>query len=69
MQRVGAAIGAAARELFDLDRPPLDFVALAGGMGVPAKRAHDTAELGAALREALAEPGPHLVEAVISSPS
>ncbi|HEY7076816.1 MAG TPA: acetolactate synthase large subunit [Solirubrobacteraceae bacterium] len=69
MRRVGAAVGAAARELFDLDRPPLDFVALAGGMGVPGRRVQDTAELGAALREALAEPGPHLIEAVISSPS
>jgi acetolactate synthase I/II/III large subunit len=69
MRRVGAAIGSAARQLFDLDRPELDFVALAGGMGVPARRADDAAGLSAALREALAEPGPHLVEAVISSPS
>jgi acetolactate synthase-1/2/3 large subunit len=69
MRRVGAAIGSAARDLFDLERPELDFVALARGMGVPARRAADTAQLATALREALAEPGPHLVEAVISSPS
>jgi acetolactate synthase-1/2/3 large subunit len=66
MKRVGATIGPAARELFGLERPPLDFVALAGAMGVPARRAADTRELADALREALAEPGPHLIEAVLS---
>jgi acetolactate synthase I/II/III large subunit len=67
LDRVGATTGgAAARALFGLDRPDLDFTALARGMGVPARRVHDPGELGAALREALAEPGPHLVEAVLS---
>jgi acetolactate synthase-1/2/3 large subunit len=42
LQRVGAAGGgAAARSLFDLSRPDLDFAALARGMGVPAARAAD----------------------------
>ncbi|HEX3390897.1 MAG TPA: acetolactate synthase large subunit, partial [Streptosporangiaceae bacterium] len=36
LQRVDAAAGAAARSLFDLSRPDLDFTALARGMGVPA---------------------------------
>ncbi|HVV19428.1 MAG TPA: acetolactate synthase large subunit, partial [Pseudonocardiaceae bacterium] len=40
LQRVGAAEGGRkAADLLDLSRPDLDFVAMAGGMGVPASRA------------------------------
>jgi acetolactate synthase-1/2/3 large subunit len=64
--RVGAqASGDAARDLLDLSRPDLDFVALATGMGVPASRARTAGELAAQLRGALAEPGPRLIEAVV----
>lgn len=64
--QVGAgAAGERARALFDLGGPTLDFVALATGMGVPAERARTADELAAALRRAQAEPGPHLVEAVV----
>ena len=38
---------------------------LAEGMGVPARRAEDAETFGAALREALAEPGPRLIEAIL----
>jgi acetolactate synthase-1/2/3 large subunit len=65
MQRVGATLGAAANDLFDIARPDLDFVAMAASMGVPGRRVFDAGELVAALREAFAEPGPHLVEARI----
>jgi acetolactate synthase I/II/III large subunit len=66
LQRVGAqAAGEAARSLLDLSRPDLDFVALATGMGVPAGRARTAAEFAAELGRALAEPGPHLIEAVV----
>jgi acetolactate synthase-1/2/3 large subunit len=66
LARVGAGAGGeAARRLFDLGSPPLDFVALARGMGVPGRRVEDAAALHTALREALAEPGPHLVEAAL----
>jgi acetolactate synthase I/II/III large subunit len=66
LARVGAtASGDAARDLLDLSRPDLDFVALATGMGVPAGRARTPAELAAQLRQALAEPGPRLIEAVV----
>ena len=64
MQRVGASGGAAAGELFDIARPELDFVGLAASMGVPGRRVDDAALLVAALREAFAEPGPRLIEAV-----
>ena len=45
--------------------PTLDFTALAAGLGVPATRATTAGELAAGLRQALAEPGPHLIEAVL----
>ena len=53
--------------MLDLTRPDLDFVSLARGMGVPAERPEDGEALVAALERAHAEPGPHLIEAVIPS--
>jgi acetolactate synthase I/II/III large subunit len=43
----------------------LDWVRLAQGMGVPATSVDSAEGLTAALAHALAEPGPHLVEAVV----
>ncbi|MEV5849114.1 acetolactate synthase large subunit [Streptomyces sp. NPDC051985] len=57
------ATGHARRDLFDLSRPRLDFVRLALGMGVPATRATTGEDFTAQLAKALAEPGPHLIEA------
>ncbi|HEX4221097.1 MAG TPA: acetolactate synthase large subunit [Pseudonocardiaceae bacterium] len=66
LQRVGAtATGPRAADLLDLSRPDLDFVSLATGMGVPASRATTAEELATLLTTALAEPGPHLIEAVV----
>ena len=68
LQRVGAdAAGPRARELLDLSRPDLDFVALATGMGLPASRATTAEEFAKQLGQAIAEPGPHLIEAVLPS--
>ncbi|MFI6070235.1 acetolactate synthase large subunit [Actinoplanes sp. NPDC051343] len=67
LDRVGARRGSAASEaMFDLSRPDLDFVRLAEGMGVPATRATTVKELTTQIEKALAEPGPHLIEAVLS---
>ena len=64
LDRVGAeSTGESARSLLDLSRPDIDFTALAAGMGVPASRAATAPQLAAALRRALAEPGPHLIQA------
>jgi acetolactate synthase-1/2/3 large subunit len=64
--RVGAAAGGqAAQSLLELSRPSLDFTALARGMGVPASRAATAPEFAQQLRRALAEPGPHLIEAIV----
>ncbi|HEX7842944.1 MAG TPA: thiamine pyrophosphate-dependent enzyme, partial [Kofleriaceae bacterium] len=66
LQRTGAGSGGPkAREMFSLSRPSLDFVALARSMGMSAGRATTADELVAELRRAFAEPGPHLIEAVV----
>lgn len=57
--------GPAAAGMTDLTGPAVDWVAAAQGFGVPATRATTGAELIDALRRAHAEPGPHLVEAVL----
>ncbi len=68
LQRVGASAGGPkAADLLDLSRPNLDFVSLANGMGVPGSRATTAEELATLLTTALAEPGPHLIEAVVPS--
>ncbi len=66
LERTGAVTtGDTARSLLDLSRPSIDFTALAAGLGVPATRAATAAELATQLRHALADPGPHLIEAAM----
>ncbi|HEY0811847.1 MAG TPA: acetolactate synthase large subunit [Pseudonocardia sp.] len=70
LAQVGAAglltgDGSRARSLLDLGSPRLDFVALATGMGVPAVSVDSADGLVDALRSAAAEPGPHLIEALV----
>lgn len=74
LQRVGAQTasdtggpGPKAQSLLDLTSPTLDFVRIAKGMGVPARRVGTAEELAEALRWAFDEPGPHLIEAVMPS--
>jgi acetolactate synthase I/II/III large subunit len=61
----GVEIGPRAGALVDLANPGLDFVKLSGGLGVEARRAETAEELGVALAAALAQPGPHLIEAIL----
>ncbi|MGW4486387.1 acetolactate synthase large subunit [Amycolatopsis sp. NPDC004368] len=66
LQRVGAeAGGPKAQDLLDLSRPDLDFVKISEGMGVPASRATTAEELAEQFSRALAEPGPHLIDASV----
>ena len=51
--------------LADLSDPPLDWVHLAKGMGVPAVAVDTADSLVREIERALAEPGPHLIEAVL----
>ena len=67
LERVGARAAGPGEIALDLANPNLDFVAIADGMGVPSVRAGTGEELIAALERALAEPGPHLIEAVVPS--
>lgn len=72
LQRVGASApdqpaGPKAESLLDLTSPTMDFTQIAEGLGVPARRVETAEELAAALRWALDEPGPHLIEAIMPS--
>jgi acetolactate synthase-1/2/3 large subunit len=69
LQRVGAGSepGPKALNLLDLSGPTMDFVKISEGMGVPARRVSTAAEFAEALRAAFAEPGPHLIDAVVPS--
>src|SRR3954447_11690973 len=68
LERVGAQRGGPrAKQQLDLAGPDLDFVSIAKGLGVPALRAETSEDLVGALDRAMAEPGPHLIEAVVPS--
>jgi acetolactate synthase-1/2/3 large subunit len=51
--------------MLDLHNPELDFVALARGMGVEATRAETLEDFDAQFADAMARPGPRLIELVI----
>lgn len=57
--------GPHARALTDLGNPPIDWVQISRGMGVPAVSVDRCGALARALKNALAEPGPHLIEMLI----
>ncbi|MBS0590855.1 MAG: acetolactate synthase large subunit [Proteobacteria bacterium] len=66
LERVGAGAGGPkAHAQLDLDGPRLNFARLAQGMGVHAVRASTAEEFTQALEYALANPGPHLIEALV----
>src|SRR5664279_107594 len=64
LSRVGARTDGHAADQFDLSRPPLDFVALARGMGVDGTRVETADDFVTALERSLHEPGPHLIDAI-----
>lgn len=57
--------GQKAKDMLEIGRPDLDWVALATGMGVPASRATDCESLAKQLQGGLAEAGPRLIEVVL----
>jgi acetolactate synthase-1/2/3 large subunit len=64
--RVGAGNpGRKAMDMLSLDRPDLDWVQLASGMGVAATRSTNAEEFNTQLARALATPGPSLIEVVL----
>jgi acetolactate synthase-1/2/3 large subunit len=60
-----AAHSGRAGRMLTLADPTPDFVSLATGYGVPARRVETTEDLLDALRWAQREPGPHLIEAIV----
>ncbi len=58
-------VGATARAMLDLGDPALDWVRLAGGMGVEAVCVETVEEFSAAFRSAMAQRGPRLIEVVL----
>jgi acetolactate synthase-1/2/3 large subunit len=58
-------IGPRANDMMDLTRPDLDWVKLAEGQGVPACCARTTDEFIALFQDAVKQPGPRLIEAVL----
>jgi acetolactate synthase-1/2/3 large subunit len=65
--QTGAGPGERAARMLDLSAPTPDFTQISTGLGVPARRVTTAEELDRALREAYAEPGPHLIEAIVPS--
>ena len=57
--------GERAARMLDLSGPTPGFTKISEGLGVPATRAETAEDLHAALRRAYAEPGPHLIEAIL----
>ena len=57
--------GERAARMLDLSDPTPDFTQISTGLGVPATRITTAEELDRALRLAYAEPGPHLIEAIV----
>jgi acetolactate synthase-1/2/3 large subunit len=65
-ERVGAGEqGQVARDMFALDRPVLDWVKLAEGMGVPAKSVTTLADFNKTFAAFIKESGPNLIELVL----
>jgi acetolactate synthase-1/2/3 large subunit len=65
----GQDVGPRARTLLELRGPEVDFVGLGTGFGVPSQRVETAEQLTGALEQALGEPGPHLIEAILPAVS
>jgi acetolactate synthase I/II/III large subunit len=57
--------GERAARMLDLSGPTPDFTAISAGFGVPAVRVTTAEDLDRELRRSYAEPGPHLIEAIV----
>ena len=57
--------GERAARMLDLSGPTPDFTAISTGFGVPAVRVTTAEDLDRELRRSYAEPGPHLIEAIV----
>jgi len=66
LTNVGAQnVGRKALDMLDIDRPDLDWVAMARGMGVPGTRVETMEAFNASFADAVATRGPSLIEVVL----
>ncbi len=65
LQRVGASGGQKALDQLRIDAPALDFLQLGRSMGIHSQRVDTAEDLIKALEFCLANPGPHLIEAMV----
>ena len=57
--------GPGAKALLDLGDPDIDFVKLGAGLGIASRRVDTAEQLNRALKRAIGDRGPHLIEAII----
>lgn len=62
-----SSAGPGVSSLFDMDRPDIDWVKMATGMGVPAVSVRSADELAKELGRSISEPGPALIEMHIAA--
>lgn len=65
LKNVGANAGQIATDMMELNRPDLDWVSMARGMGVTAARVSDTRTFIREYKAALAHEGPYLIEVLL----
>jgi acetolactate synthase-1/2/3 large subunit len=65
LRNVGANPGQTALDLFDLKKPPVDWVALARGLGVEGASATSLEQLADLLTASNRRKGPFLIEVVV----
>ncbi len=69
MRRTGAnGFGPRAESMVDIGTPPLDFVKIAEGLGVPAVRVETVDAFLEHFASAMHQRGPRVIEALISVP-
>jgi benzoylformate decarboxylase len=68
-QRGGPSAASGRYVAMDLAEPPVDFLALAGSMGVASTLVEKAADVGDAVRAAMDSGRPHLLELPIASPA
>ena len=61
----GGVPGPKAASMLDIGSPDMDFAAMAQGMGVKATRAATAEEFNQQFAEAMSEPGPRLIDAMV----
>ena len=65
LRNTGAIPGPTTHDIFDLDRPNLDWVAMAGSMGVEAVKVATAEQFNQALAAGFHSSGPMLIEAMV----